>query len=129
MPCWQARCHVRDGKISITCNYIITMKKFFIFTIALIGCLALQAQVRADVGDNKLSKEEVRDGWHLLFDGQTTTGWRSAKAQTFPKGGWEVANGILRVLPGDGQESANGGDIVTTREGRFHDYPGCQQRH
>ena len=91
------------------------MKKLFLFVITILGCITLQAQEKADANDNKLTKEEIRDGWILLFDGQTTNGWRSAKAQTFPKGGWEVANGILRVLPGDGQESANGGDIVTTR--------------
>ncbi len=91
------------------------MNKLFLFVITILGCITLQAQEKADANDNKLTKEEIRDGWILLFDGQTTNGWRSAKAQTFPKGGWEVANGILRVLPGDGQESANGGDIVTTR--------------
>jgi len=91
------------------------MKELFLLAISLLGCIMLQAQVKADANDNKLTKEEVRDGWILLFDGQTPNGWKSAKAPTFPKGGWEVANGILRVLPGDGQESANGGDIVTTR--------------
>ena len=91
------------------------MKKLFFFAIALCGALTLQAQVKAEPGDNQLTKEEVRDGWILLFDGKTSNGWRSAKAQTFPKGGWDISNGILRVLPGDGQESANGGDIVTTR--------------
>lgn len=91
------------------------MKKIILLAFALLGGMALQAQVRAEANDNQLTKEEVRDGWKLLFDGKTTQGWRSAKAETFPKGGWEVSNGILRVLPGNGQESANGGDIVTTR--------------
>ena len=94
------------------------MKRIVLFAIAILGCLTMQAQVKAEPNDNTLTKAEVRDGWLLLFDGKTTNGWRSAKAQTFPKGGWEVANGILRVLPGDGQESANGGDIVTTRNYR-----------
>ena len=82
------------------------MKRIVLFAIAILGCLTMQAQVKAEPNDNTLTKAEVRDGWLLLFDGKTTNGWRSAKAQTFPKGGWEVANGILRVLPGDGQESA-----------------------
>ena len=69
------------------------MKKLYLFVLLLGTTLSLHAQVKAEAGDNKLTKEEIRDGWQLLFDGQTTTGWRSAKAQTFPKGGWEVANG------------------------------------
>ncbi|MGX8683541.1 MAG: 3-keto-disaccharide hydrolase, partial [Bacteroidales bacterium] len=66
------------------------MKKVLFFVIAILGCITMQAQVKADANDNKLTKEEVRDGWILLFDGQTTNGWKSAKAPTFPKGGWEV---------------------------------------
>ena len=94
------------------------MKKLILLSILLGASLSLHSQVKADANDNKLTKEEIRDGWILLFDGATTQGWRSAKAPNFPEGGWEVSNGILRVLPGDGQESANGGDIITTRNYR-----------
>ncbi|MCR4765906.1 MAG: DUF1080 domain-containing protein [Bacteroidaceae bacterium] len=94
------------------------MKKLLFFVYLLVATFSLHAQVKAEAGDNTLTKEEIRDGWKLLFDGKTTQGWRSAKAETFPEGGWEVANGILRVLPSNGFESANGGDIVTTRNYR-----------
>ena len=63
---------------------------------------------------NQLSEREKRQGWRLLFDGTTTEGWRGAKLDEFPASGWEVVDGELRVLPGDGGESTNGGDIVTT---------------
>ena len=63
---------------------------------------------------NDLSEAEQRQGWHLLFDGSSTAGWRGAKLDEFPNSGWEVADGELRVLPGNGGESTNGGDIVTT---------------
>ena len=62
---------------------------------------------------NTLTEAERRQGWRLLFDGQSTEGWRGAKLDDFPSQGWEVADGELRVLPGNGGESTNGGDIVT----------------
>lgn len=38
-----------------------------------------------------------------------------AKLSTFPAKGWKIENGILKVMKSGGAESANGGDIVTTR--------------
>ncbi len=66
--------------------------------------------------DNTLSPEEMRDGWKLLWDGKTTNGWRGAKIATFPQKGWLIEKGMLKVQPSNGAESANGGDIVTTRK-------------
>ncbi len=65
--------------------------------------------------DNVLSPTEEAQGWKLLFDGKTTNGWRGAKLDGFPEKGWTVADGQLKVHASDGAESANGGDIVTTR--------------
>ncbi len=64
---------------------------------------------------NTISEREAREGWRLLWDGKTTEGWRGAKLDGFPEKGWSIDNGILKVLKSDGGESANGGDIVTTR--------------
>ena len=33
---------------------------------------------------NTLSSEEKTAGWRLLFDGQTTAGWRGYKSTTMP---------------------------------------------
>ncbi len=66
--------------------------------------------------DNTLTPEEVSAGWKLLWDGKTTNGWRGAKIADFPQKGWTIENGLLKVQPSDGAESANGGDIVTTRK-------------
>jgi hypothetical protein len=57
---------------------------------------------------NRLSSEERSAGWRLLFDGQTTQGWRSYRKQTFPKTGWVVEDGWLRCVA-----QGRGGDIVT----------------
>lgn len=64
---------------------------------------------------NTLSPTEKKEGWALLWDGQTTEGWRGAQLSTFPKKGWAIEDGILKVNKGDGGESTNGGDIVTKR--------------
>jgi hypothetical protein len=63
--------------------------------------------------DNTLTAEEQAAGWRLLWDGKTTTGWRSAKAENFPTKGWEIKAGVLSVLATGGAESAAGGDIIT----------------
>lgn len=68
--------------------------------------------------DNTISPTEAKDGWKLLWDGKTTKGWRGAKQTTFPEKGWAIENGVLKVLNGDGEESANGGDIVTIKKYR-----------
>ena len=65
---------------------------------------------------NTISPSEAKDGWVLLWDGKTTNGWRGAKLSTFPEKGWKIDNGILKVMKSGGAESANGGDIVTTRK-------------
>ena len=63
--------------------------------------------------DNTLTEEEKNTGWKLLFDGQTTNGWRGAKLDHFPQKGWEVKDGTLKVIASNGGESTNGGDIIT----------------
>lgn len=63
--------------------------------------------------NNKLSEQEIAEGWELLWDGKTSEGWRGARLSGFPEKGWVIEDGILKVLKSDGGESTNGGDIVT----------------
>lgn len=65
---------------------------------------------------NVLSDQEKAQGWTLLWDGETTNGWRGAHKETFPEAGWTIQDGVLCVEESDGAESQNGGDIVTTKE-------------
>lgn len=65
---------------------------------------------------NDLSKQEQAEGFAMLWDGKTTKGWLSAKTRTkFPESGWNIANGELHVQEAKGQESTNGGDIITEK--------------
>ena len=52
--------------------------------------------------DNFLSDEEIHYGWKFLFDGETSNGWKSANKNSFPDRGWEINDGILKVLKSDG---------------------------
>ena len=65
---------------------------------------------------NRLSAGEVAAGWKLLWDGQTTIGWRSARSESFPDHGWFIRDAALGVEASGGGESRNGGDIVTTSD-------------
>ncbi len=77
----------------------------------LLAASALAA--RASDGANQLSPEEISGGWRLLWDGQTTHGWRSARGPDFPAKGWAINDGVLAVLPSSGKEGGVGGDIIT----------------
>jgi len=62
---------------------------------------------------NTLTAQEESDGWKLLWDGQTTTGWRSPKSDTFPAKSWQIQDGVLSVVSSGNAESQAGGDIIT----------------
>lgn len=63
----------------------------------------------------RLTAEEQKDGWQLLFDGETIAGWKGVNTKDFPYDGWAIEDGYLRtVKPGPA------GDIVTTSE--FRDF-------
>ncbi|GAB3011745.1 DUF1080 domain-containing protein [Niabella terrae] len=64
---------------------------------------------------NNLSAAEKKNGVRLLFDGVSTKGWRGAYKKSFPEKGWTVKEGVLEVLPANGGESTNGGDIVSDK--------------
>jgi hypothetical protein len=63
--------------------------------------------------NNVLTKAEQKEGWKLLWDGQTLEGWVNYKEGTPPTKGWTVQNTeLITDLPGN----TGGGDIVTKKE-------------
>jgi hypothetical protein len=65
---------------------------------------------------NTLTPQEKAQGWHLLFDGRTTSGWHSTHGPDFPATGWDVKDGLLSVTEHGGEEGGNAGDILSTRK-------------
>ena len=63
--------------------------------------------------NGKLTQEEQRLGFRMLWDGKTSKGWRGIKRKDFLEKGWKIKDGILTVEDSGGEESRNGGDIVT----------------
>ncbi|WP_046246155.1 3-keto-disaccharide hydrolase [Hymenobacter terrenus] len=59
---------------------------------------------------NALSPKESKNGWVLLFDGKSTTGWTTPDGQPVPAG-WVVKDGTLTT-----EKGAKGGDIVSTNQ-------------
>ncbi len=72
---------------------------------SLVGCNEV-------VKDNTLSKQEKAEGWKLLFDGQSTDGWRGYKMTELPAA-WSAIDGTL-MSAGEGGDI--GGDIITVDE-------------
>ncbi len=70
----------------------------------------------ANLVPNDLSASEQKNGYTMLWDGKTSTGWRGAYKDRFPNEVWKIENGELTVLGKLGAESAAGGDIVTEKE-------------
>ncbi len=80
--------------------------------------VALFAVCSSANAQNTLTAKEKKEGWKLLFDGKDSKGWRSAKADTFPKSskGWIIKDGTMTIQATNGAESQNAGDIVTVAE-------------
>lgn len=91
------------------------MKKLFIYlTVSLItGILSGFAQ---DL--NQLTANEKKEGWKLLFTGNTTDGWRGFNLKEIPAS-WKVEEGCL-ITSGNASGSDMSGDIITNE--MFEDF-------
>ena len=75
------------------------------------------AEVQEEAAPNTLTEAEKADGWVLLFDGETSNGWRGFKKESFPAA-WEIVDGTLHMVgSGRGEAgAAEGGDILYDKE-------------
>ena len=70
--------------------------------------------------NNMLTAQEQAEGWILMFDGKTTTGWRGYNKPAFPDSGWAVEDGTLRCIASGMGEAGGAVEISsTTRNSRI----------
>lgn len=82
---------------------------------------AAEASSTSQRPPNTLTGAEIDEGWRLLFDGETTNGWRAYNGEAFPDTGWAVQDGMLVVgATATDPDVPIGGDIVTDEE--FSDF-------
>ena len=93
------------------------MKKYkIIYAVALSIFIVNAASAQSKEVATSMSKKEKNDGFKLLWNGKDSSGWRAIFKSSFPERGWEMKDGILTVLPSNGEEEGSGGDIVTDKE-------------
>jgi hypothetical protein len=88
------------------------MRYFYraISVVTLFTCVSMVAS-----GQNSLTSKEKKEGWMLLFDGKTTSGWKNFKGDKVSDR-WKVSNGELYL----DKSVSQGGDIITENE--YQDY-------
>lgn len=62
---------------------------------------------------NNLSNAEKKQGWSLLFDGNSSNGWKGLGMDKFPSEGWKVVDGMLMTVANRPESPVKGIDIVT----------------
>jgi Domain of Unknown Function (DUF1080) len=87
---------------------------------------ATVTRAASSVLPNQMSAVEQKEGWTLLFDGKTLTGWRGLGLPTVPAAHWVVADGAIKKISSgkvpvqaDGQP-LEGGDLMS--EATFGDF-------
>jgi hypothetical protein len=72
-----------------------------------------QGQEKTGSTVNVFTQAEKSAGWKLLFDGKTWNGWRGFRREKMPDEGWAIEDGSIKHLAGNGEQSKQGGDIIT----------------
>ena len=66
---------------------------------------------------NKLSKDEKKEGWELLFNGKNFENWRKYNSDSMPAN-WAIENKTMKVFLGEDRDPGRGagGDIIFDRK-------------
>jgi hypothetical protein len=97
------------------------MKKISLQIVSIITIALLTISCTTQTGPNQLSRTEKKEGFMLLFDGESTDGWRGYLLDYFPSN-WVVEDGTLHCIgSGKGEAGADeGGDILYDK--KFSDF-------
>ena len=76
------------------------MKKTTLLTLMCMALISACASSSSSSSEtiNQLTDQEKRDGWILLFDGESFNGWRPCNG-TEMTDDWVIEDGVMRVLP------------------------------
>ncbi len=85
------------------------MKKTNYLFLTLLVAVAVSCNSVEKKENNTLSKQEISDGWKLLFDGKSMDNWVMFKTGE-PVTGWKIVDGEMQ---NSGTGSDHGGDIMT----------------
>ena len=81
----------------------------------ILSCVAVMFIVLPSFGQdvNKLTTQEKKDGWILLFNGKDFSGWRQCNGTAMPKN-WVIEDNAMKVIIGEGKNPGEGanGDIL-----------------
>jgi hypothetical protein len=88
------------------------MKKSIFFTLSVAAMLLIVVPSFAQKA-NKLSRQEKKDNWVLLFNGKNFDGWRQYNNSAMPAN-WIIEDNSMKVLLGEGRRPGQGanGDII-----------------
>jgi hypothetical protein len=70
---------------------------------------------RDSILDNQLSKKEIKDGWQLLFDGQSLDDFRTYKSESGSS--WKVVDGMICSTKPEGDKNP---DLITN--GKYENF-------
>lgn len=83
------------------------------------GCATSRSSTAVLPPPNALTANEQQEGWELLFDGESFSGWRGLGREEIPEAHWVIEDGSIRKVASgniptapDGQP-LEGGDILS----------------
>jgi len=77
---------------------------------------ATEVKTEEVAAPNTLTEAEIAEGWVLMFDGESTSGWREYDAEAFPEKGWSIEDGSLKCSNSGMGEAGFGGDIMFDKQ-------------
>ena len=95
------------------------MYKYFLLFISVVCLSSCNSPNKKNAAGepNTLTADQKKEGWQLLFDGKTTTGWHTFNKPTIGSA-WKAEDGTLHLKGNKltGWQTANGGDIIFEKE-------------